>query len=26
VLSNPERDHTGVIAAGTEAARRILAG
>jgi hypothetical protein len=26
VLSNPERDHTGVIAAGTEAARHILAG
>ena len=26
VLSNPDRDHTGVIAAGTEAARHILAG
>jgi AcrR family transcriptional regulator len=26
VLSDPERDHTGVIAAGTEAARHILAG
>jgi AcrR family transcriptional regulator len=26
VLSDPDRDHTGVIAAGTEAARHILAG